>query len=442
MDREPMDSKLKRKTGVQDEPKVDCTPKRQKTSTRSAVKKTRIIDLNDDCMQEIFEYLGPQNLLNVAKASGHFLSAAQSVFGRKFGNNCTTLTNIMGQNVRVRRLMESIGYVQHFGEQMTSLSIEFKPANIERLLTAIVMNCGENVTRLELHHFGVQGKENSTFQENGLNSIRQFLRRLATTFPKLRQLKFVFTNKSKYCPYTSDLVQSLPSLTDFEVDGAFPLDAVTKFIESNPQLLRLCLKNLNIKFTWFLSRCFMECVDRQLPKLEHFEINCVVVDSILTLTPGDFLKNLKSLTFGCVRMPYKIRNGFLALSGELVDQLYLYTFDMYTHLFIERFSNFKNVKHLTLHIQSETEEDAICYCTYNPRVILSIHGIRQLIEHFTKLTTLTIRRPLMYVRDDGDEAFAALFQRYQQVTKNRLNGADWTLSGNVKDHVFSKVNGN
>lgn len=44
---------------------------------------TKIIDLNDDCLVKIFEYLNIQNLLNVALANDWLRSAANDLYKRK-----------------------------------------------------------------------------------------------------------------------------------------------------------------------------------------------------------------------------------------------------------------------------------------------------------------------------------------------------------------------
>lgn len=132
----------------------DCVPsscKRHQLDREPMVQSTtKIVDINDDCLSKIFEYLDRKNLFNVAIASEWLRPSAAYVYKRQFGTKeveiivCDDFHSNPRANasvpeledwdtyVTVRGLKTCLQFIRCFGSSINHLKINYKNSNSKR----------------------------------------------------------------------------------------------------------------------------------------------------------------------------------------------------------------------------------------------------------------------------------------------------------------------
>lgn len=102
--------------------------------------RTKIVDLNDDCLRKIFGYLNLESLLNVAMANKFLIPAAVDVFKRKYGkkeiviNECDDFhPNMSGEAYEIRAPKERTTNVAIYGLKACLLHLRYFGGAIENL---------------------------------------------------------------------------------------------------------------------------------------------------------------------------------------------------------------------------------------------------------------------------------------------------------------------
>jgi len=271
---------VKRLTALK-RPKVRVVRKVCKDDSKSNVENTStgILILNDDCFQEIFSYLGGNDILNVIEANTRFKWPCEQVFKRKYCRFVIPVSNtiVFESRTSAHALKHSINTLKHFGHLITKLSIRFKLAKIGDLLDAVAAMCGENLLEFELDHVGIRVLKPSLYA-NGVEKMTSFLSNLSTQFKKLYRLKLAYQNVSQICPYSDALIRTIPSLTSFETsepfgERIFTEEKLKEFVRLNRQLERLSfiVKENDLYDTvnsWYISDSFIRCLDESLPMLK------------------------------------------------------------------------------------------------------------------------------------------------------------------------------
>lgn len=409
---------------------------------------TTILNLNDDCLEEVFFYLDINDLLNVFEAHSQFKIASERAFGQRNKQIPVVVSNIHASRVNVRMIKYSSKLLQTFGHLITKLCIQFKLEKIDRLLEAIVKYCNKNVTELEFYHLGIRVKEPSVLYDNGLRNIRSFLRQLSTQFPNLLSLNFNYRNLTKGCPYSDNIVLAYPNLTSFTAAGLLlSFENIKRFIDLNSQLESLTLKSELENFmetarTLKLSENFITYLDASLPRLKHLEINRVSIENIPQLVEYQSrFKNLRKLTYGSFPTAYYPDRGYLSFLGEEIEDVELYTFQCVITHFSENITRFKKLKTLTLNLENSLEFRGAVNLIFQPTAILvwSANGIRQLILENKQLAKIVIRRHRPGDKNYYVNRFEDLQDKYYEVIKDKLNGAQWRVDGVAKCFTFSKA---
>lgn len=96
--------------------------KRQKTIP------LKITDVNDDCLERIFDYLNANDLNNVAEATRRFVPAARMVYRRKYSDQVIVIRGfsrnisfIGGGIIKAK----PITFLQHFGVTVKKLKLYY-----------------------------------------------------------------------------------------------------------------------------------------------------------------------------------------------------------------------------------------------------------------------------------------------------------------------------
>lgn len=149
------------------------------------VKQTKIIDLSDDCLVNIFNHLNLMDLFNVAVSNEYLRPAANEVYKRKFSTNRSIIfefndrPNIrskirfrrMGsssplevepslvfdaRSVRINELKKSLQYLRCFGALISAISIDYRYVSYSKryqhVHDYIEMYCTESLIRVGFNH--------------------------------------------------------------------------------------------------------------------------------------------------------------------------------------------------------------------------------------------------------------------------------------------------
>lgn len=204
-----------------------------------------IIDLNDDCLEEIFMYLNMKQLFDLVTIHSNFISVCSRIFHRKYRNH---EINISSHNMdsfkRFPRVLKSLSNV------ITSLRVTFDRFDVlsnELLHRSIMENCAETLCELTLN--GIQpalvmrttfpNLKKMSFNQGRLTVSHTELRKC---FPNIRRLQLFFCQ-------TEDpgfFEQTIPTLEEFTVAHHNSTFAqLSRFLELNPQLKSFIVYNFD-----------------------------------------------------------------------------------------------------------------------------------------------------------------------------------------------------
>lgn len=129
---------------------------------------TQIIDLNDHCLMQIFDYLDLQNLFNITMASASLRPAALKLYKIKFGRKIIHLTQcdytyrpeklhaikicVLNTIVYVYGLKTCLLYLRYFGSSINNLRMNFTFLKYERyqhLFAHVNTYCVDSLSRIK-----------------------------------------------------------------------------------------------------------------------------------------------------------------------------------------------------------------------------------------------------------------------------------------------------
>lgn len=161
-------------------------------SSGNAASSMCILDLNDDCLEEIFSYLTKVDLINVIKSNTRFKGSSVQSFKRKFCQDPIIVSSFHVAGASVQTFKHSMAILKHFGAVISKLCIKFKLESVENLLESVTANCTESLFELELQHLGAFAIKPSAAYVSGAERMKSLLSTLNTQFTKLRHLKIVY----------------------------------------------------------------------------------------------------------------------------------------------------------------------------------------------------------------------------------------------------------
>lgn len=414
-----------------------------------------ILSLNDDCLQEIFMYLGTSDLLNTIRTNSRFKFSCEQVFKRKYcGNKFVTLSNhniLSKMGLSMKNLKFSVNISNHFGHLISKLHIRFKLNKIDSLLDAIVANCNDNLLELELEHMGACVIRKSPLYVNGLKKMQQFLRNLSKQFKNLRRLKIHYRNIRNDCPYSKAVIHSIPSLTSFEVEEevaekCFTEKSLAKFFRLNRQIESLSFRvdeyNLDdSERSWIITERFIRCLDESLPMLERLAISRVSIRYLPNVgfgltQPEKYpigFKNLKELKFYSFLELHNADVGFMSFLSDAVEVLKLSSFDFDVTRFNRSIVQFKNLK--ILHLEYPMDEaDQFLNSDQLARTVWTKYGIEQVILNNRNLTEINLT---LHPSDYGTDALENIFKGVAEYTDK--DGLRWVVRRLLFGYSFQKV---
>ena len=131
--------------------KEDVHLKKQKIDSKHRL---QLVDINNDCLIDVFEYLSLEDLFNVAETHSSLVPAAQLVFARRYRKkefflNLDTVRFLSDDCIEVRKDIAA-AFVRLFGTALSSLFINFDCHHEQDIEESLLDNCSNTLTKLEL----------------------------------------------------------------------------------------------------------------------------------------------------------------------------------------------------------------------------------------------------------------------------------------------------
>lgn len=233
----------------------------------------KLVDINNDCLESIFELLDIGDLINVAEADDRFIQAAQSVFSRCHRKKSVTsyndsMSHIYNDYINVE--IDSIAAcLCHFGHLISSLSIDFNFEHRTDIERAIQKYCKEPLTTLNLkfcheRQFETLNKPFVNVQNLRIDysAINSDLSQLSRWFPNLASLELYYVQ----LPRSEFVEVHFSHLERLTIYSSLPLyETLSKMIHLNPQLKSLALY-------CYYSQQLMESISTQLVELQELAL--------------------------------------------------------------------------------------------------------------------------------------------------------------------------
>lgn len=361
---------------------------------------TAILDLNDDCLLEVFEYLDLLDLCSVADVCSRFRRNAKACV--KYSNKkylCLT-DDIKGDGDTMDQFMRKASKIlRHFGASFATIdgnkmcrkhnrwSDESKVICRQRIMELIVKYCSGTLTGLAFSGIDLTDEMLrlirpmlGRLQKLGLFEVtigESFVNMLPLWSPELRVLTLLLRDNRNATAETSamrfdGLHQPFKKLQKISLYFAGTLKSVDieEMLKANPQLKEI-----------ELGRC--RNLDNQVVRSI---VNCTPDIETLNLDPkfleqGDashfgLLRNLKILTFGFSDPPSDLEHIVSAIReiGQAnipLKKLRLYNTycDLYADQFVEELSKLKTLEMLVLsHVPGYTKSHIQNICKYCPEL--------------------------------------------------------------------------
>lgn len=313
---------------------------------------TKIVDLNDDCLEPIFLKLTKQDLANIAESNLRFLQMACYAYARNFAENpFESGYDECDDNY----FTHSMNIIKHFGKLIRKLDLYDAHNDCqynEQITDALFATCDSNITDIVFDRVDQDtlNKISRPFPNlTNLNiydlSLPQKIAQLNRWFPNVTKLILRCSGRfsSEYC--------TLHRLTDADI--AMNLDDMQTFIRSNPQLTSLRLRCNNSQLVDGQMLNFMAA---NLQHLEHLTITVNNWRPATYMANANF-RNLRTLSltlcWDMINDPNDVPSNLGITSPHLestkIKGLY------FNNACVEFASRFRNVTDLVFNVDDELD---------------------------------------------------------------------------------------
>lgn len=254
----------------------------------------KIVDLIDDCLEHVFNYLALEDLLNVAEANKRLGQNVAIVFARKYKEKtveiwthetCSSSENpikITDDAIRSYSISKSFKIIRLFGASITKVYIFYcrgvkYPSHLSGLMMAHVNEyCSKSLKSLIVHwgpdlKFATTMKPYEKLEELRINGglIEFEGSQFNSIFPNVRRLELFgarFTDPKLFVAKFPHIEELKIILNNSRMKfGGLELKNVKEIIRLNPQLQCLgvlCDSNVS----------FLKYINEQLKQLKHLEL--------------------------------------------------------------------------------------------------------------------------------------------------------------------------
>lgn len=409
---------------------ADISVENQKTSSKAVPKDDAaeegpkpmsLIDVNDDCLEEIFKYLRLEELVNIADTHPRFKGVAATVYSRTYRD----LFILIGHEKR--RDEYHLRFLRHFGHLVQELTIT---ANLEkfdfRLLGAISEHCGPTTKSLSLRFWG-----KSTSRVRGKKYCRLFLEQLSTNFPKLNRLRFS-ADELQYFRRLKHLVQKFPSLTYLIVNVyEHSVENFKAIVQLNPQLevIEIDFKDVT------LTQDLVKSIDSALPRLQILCVTSKAVQQIDRFEPKYF-KNLAVLQVHGTNITDLL--NLLAVSNNKLEEFIdnCETTDQINYP-IEIVCHYKQLNVLWLTHSCLTDDSLISFADNLPLIGMLIScnskvsaaAVVHSVQRWTKLKTFRAHYFDLFMVD----------RHYLDFVKSELDDNEWKITSEIDELYLDRI---
>lgn len=329
--------------------------------------KTKLTDVNDDCLEKVFMYLSLDDLLNIAHTNKKLKTAADMVFANKFGKESFSFTietshqnkilRTQPDNIWINDLKTSLRLLRCYGHLISDLSISYN----ENFRTAPIK---------VLHYTNIYCSE--TLKSIGFCNLFNYVFEISMKKPFLKIEKVYFSwcvlrkkisNFNKWFPAMRCLSLSYGRLTDpSSIETHFPQlerlhisnefkgkslkpENVIAVFRLNPQLRQTSLDGLHFSK-------HLQSISQYLPALEHLTIDNYSKNSF---SPANF-KSVKSLNIYFIYNPNdQVLLPLINLSFEQLDkvEMNLEEYEIIDEAF-DFFKKHQSITKLTLNSGADT----------------------------------------------------------------------------------------
>lgn len=293
----------------------------------------QLMDLNDDCLEHIFEFLNLQDLVNIAETDDVFSPAAISVYSRNRRTKKKVFVNLSpiccGQTDCVDVETNFDCFFRHFGHLTSHLLVNALGSNGTKIEESLQKYCLNSLRHLDLAFcdatdFEQIDKPFPHVEELTVieSKLGEKMSQLNFWFPCLNRLELVYTSLSR-----SDYFEvNFPNLTHLEIytqELDIPSSTMRELFRLNPQLKTLLLLyDYDMEFLQFMNQC--------LPQLEELEI---------------WAPENRFLTFGDQKVHFKMMKKFIlnasSRRGDFVVNV-PFQFTGLNELTLDGFNQFKD----------------------------------------------------------------------------------------------------
>lgn len=266
--------------------------------TDKIIPKTRLTNLNFDCLEGVCKFLDDEDLLNVAQANSYLTEAANYV-SKHHGEKIIHITDKFKiptpepQNNDLRSKSNQIflnsskfhSIIPIIGDGITAVAIDFeKLENTDQVLNDIITCCSEQLTTLQLYgtsemyptlNVPFPNVQNVAFEDGTINDN---LLRLNTWFPAMKSLKF----SNVHMKHPDLVTKNFSNLEHFEAEfdtiKGFNSSKFKEILQLNPQIRSLNILKLTIRdrsvATFFQNSHsdLIEFVNEILPELRELKL--------------------------------------------------------------------------------------------------------------------------------------------------------------------------
>lgn len=250
---------------------------------------TNILDLNDDCLREICEYLGLNDLCAFGNVCTRFSDVsrahfASSTFKHTLVWNYSTTCSMVNEKYKVN----TIDFLRQFGaliESITVMGVNYlcglsKTNDQNRILRLLNRYCSETLQELVLWNFYLT-EDTALLLRPLLRSIHRlriekhslcdlFLKMLPEWAPELRELELdnLNSNSDQEKIRFVGLQPRFQHLERFSLKSVSRVDNddVEEFLKWNPQLKQIELDGMNV------TRTIYDLIFKHVPKIESVRL--------------------------------------------------------------------------------------------------------------------------------------------------------------------------
>lgn len=265
---------------------------------KCAIEPLQLVDINDDCLEFIFQYLRIRDLINVAAAHDRFILASCSVFSRRCkdewmyldGNTLRREFKENGSRMALKGEIIVEGkkrlkqFFQLFAHSIANLSVQIRSNDRNSIDHRFVLkHCSAGLVKLTLNQCSDMVLRTIDKPFEGVKELcisddflRSNLSQLSVWFPAMDTLLLDEVNFMAQ----PDLCSQLKHFEMINEDALIPLPTIKQLLRMNPQL-----KSLNLRCDYDAD--FLRTISEYLPKLEELSL----------FSPNDLFKSFGTQNF-------------------------------------------------------------------------------------------------------------------------------------------------